>query len=169
MTTQPLRQVRVGVGAFVLDSSQESSSKKPRFLIGKRVGSHGAGTYALPGGHLEFGETPETCAIREVLEETGLKVSKPRFLTATNDYMPAEDKHYVTLFIVCVREDEGNEPQVLEPEKCEGWEWVTWKEIVTWAAREEGDGNGKAVEQKLFLPLLNLVRQRPGVTPTSTL
>lgn len=164
MTSQSPRQVRVGVGAFVLESPQESYSNNPRLLIGKRIGSHGAGTYALPGGHLEFGETPEMCAVREVLEETGLKVSNPRFLTATNDYMPMEDKHYVTLFMVCERENNGDKPEVLEPEKCEGWDWVTWEDIVMWATREIENGDGG--ERKLFLPLLNLVRQRPGVTPT---
>ena len=44
-----------------------------------RLGSHGAGTYALPGGHLEMGESWEACAAREVLEETGLEVSGLRF------------------------------------------------------------------------------------------
>ena len=102
--------VRVGVGVFILKSTQESHSN-PRFLLGERLNAHGAGTYALPGGHLEFGETPEACAAREVEEETGLKVNVNgvRFLTATNDYMPADSKHYVTVFTVCEREDERAE------------------------------------------------------------
>lgn len=164
MTSGP-PNVRVGVGAFVLKSSQESP-QNPRFLIGKRINSHGSGTYALPGGHLEFGETPEECAGRELLEETGLKASNFRFLTATNDVMPADGKHYITLFMVCVRDNDTDLPQVLEPEKCEGWQWVSWEEFLTWVNRECGAQPDEVLERKLFIPLLNLVQQRPGVTPT---
>ena len=157
--------VRVGVGIFILQTSQEPSSN-PSFLIGKRLNSHGAGTHALPGGHLEFGETPEACAARETLEETGLKIANIRFLTATNDYMPAENKHYVTLFMVGVRENENDVPRVLEPEKCEGWKWVTWEEMKMWVERES-DGRNETWERRVFLPLSNLVRQRPGIIPTT--
>ena len=160
-------KVRVGVGAFVLKSKQESRTN-PSFLIGQRVNAHGAGTYALPGGHLEFGETPETCATRELMEETGLKVTNVRFLTATNDYMPADKKHYVTMFMVCEREDERAEPQLLEPDKCQGWEWASWEELLTWMKREnEAKEKGEEVERKLFMPFLSLIKQRPGVMPTN--
>lgn len=158
-------QVRVGVGVFILSSSHESPSN-PRFLIGKRKGSHGSGTYALPGGHLEYGETPEECAAREVLEETGLKVTNTQFLTATNDVMEADRKHYITLFVVCVRDDDDAEARVLEPEKCEGWEWIGWENLVKLVARDGNTKEGGEQERKLFVPLKNLVKQRPGVIPS---
>ncbi|WP_139795923.1 nucleotide triphosphate diphosphatase NUDT15, partial [Desulfocicer vacuolatum] len=60
-----------------------------------------AGSWAFPGGHLEFNESVEMCATREVFEETGLSVKNPRFATMTNDLFHESDKHYVTLFVVC--------------------------------------------------------------------
>ena len=42
---------KVGVGVMVF--------KDGKILLAKRKGSHGAGEYAFPGGHLEFGESFE--------------------------------------------------------------------------------------------------------------
>ena len=164
----PADQVRVGVGAFILSSSSSQTPQNPTFLIGKRLGSHGAGTYALPGGHLEFGESPEECAAREILEETGLQVKNVRFLTATNDVLREDRKHYVTMFVVCERVSEGEEARVMEVDKCEGWEWSEWEELVRLVERERGskDGKGEEGERRLFQPLVDLVVQRPGVVPT---
>ncbi|KID97361.1 NUDIX hydrolase domain protein, partial [Metarhizium majus ARSEF 297] len=113
-------KVRVGIAAFVLASKNEDR-ENPRFLVGRRKGSHSAGTLVLLGGHLEFGEKTEECAARELLEETGLKVTDIRFLTATNDFIPEDTKHCVTLFYLCVREKDDGEPQLLEPGKCQSW------------------------------------------------
>jgi 8-oxo-dGTP diphosphatase len=157
--------VRVGVGAFILKSSKDVNDN-PQFLVGKRLNSHGAGSLALPGGHLEFGETLEECSVREVKEETGLNVLNVQFLTATNDYMPQDNKHYVTMFMVCAREDDRAEPQVLEPDKCEAWEWVSWEDLKSWAKEEIEAQAGKVLQKKLFTPLLSLVKQRPGVVPS---
>lgn len=164
-TTAMADQVRVGVGAFVLSSSRQTP-QNPTFLIGKRLGSHGAGTYALPGGHLEFGESPEECAAREVLEETGLEVKNVRFLTATNDVLKKEGKHYVTMFMVCKRSNEQEEPRVTEPDKCEGWEWSSWEDLVALVRKERNATEGQVLERTLFQPLLDLMEQRPGTVPS---
>ena len=159
---------KVGVGVFVLDNLNQ-------FILGKRKGSHGAGMWALPGGHLEFGESFEDCARREVLEETGLDVQHLRFLTATNDVMAAEHKHYVTVFMVCQIVGEHVTPRVLEPEKCECWEWVTWEALKAWARDDvgatqiehgrthEGEATASSERRPLFLPLIHLLGQRPDV------
>jgi 8-oxo-dGTP diphosphatase len=115
--------------------------REGKVLLGRRRGSHGAGTWALPGGHLEFGESVEDCALRETEEETGLAVEILGQGPYTNDVMPAEGKHYVTVFVLA-RSQEGT-PQLLEPEKCEGWVWFRWKEL----------------PDNLFAPLNTLVQQ----------
>ncbi|GAA5978540.1 hypothetical protein JCM10908_004394 [Rhodotorula pacifica] len=141
-------QVRVGVGCFLYNSRGD-------FVTGIRKGSHGAGAIQLPGGHLDFGETPEACAAREVLEETGLQVKEKgvRFLTATNDMFIAENKHYITLFMA-YRVSDNAKPQVYEPEKCERWEWHTWADLKALASEPDN---------QLFLPLRNLIKQWPDL------
>lgn len=44
-------------------------------LIRKSKELFGGGKWNVPGGKLRAGEDPEQCAIREVFEETGLKIS----------------------------------------------------------------------------------------------
>lgn len=73
-------------------------NQEGQLLLGKRLGSHGESSWGAPGGHLEFCETFEECAIGEVLEETGLRIVSPKFLAITNDFFEVESKHYVTIF-----------------------------------------------------------------------
>ncbi|RSM08793.1 hypothetical protein CEP52_004485 [Fusarium oligoseptatum] len=69
---------RVGVSAIIYGPDG-------KMVTGKRKGSHGAGTWQLPGGHLDYGESLLVCAEREVLEETGLKVKGIKIVAVTND------------------------------------------------------------------------------------
>jgi 8-oxo-dGTP diphosphatase len=83
--------------------------------MGRRRGSHGEDTWSIPGGHLEFNETPEETAIREVKEETGCDIKNVRFAAYTNDRFFDEGKHYVTLWMMS--DWKAHEPRVTEPDK----------------------------------------------------
>lgn len=108
--TRPL----VGVGVLVF--------KEGKILLGKRKGSHGSGSWAAPGGHLEFGESVEDCAKRELLEETGLTALSIQTGRWSNDVIDGH-KHYVTLFAIVDRFE--GDLQTLEPHKCEEWKWFS--------------------------------------------
>lgn len=138
-TRMSSRIVQVGVGVVVVRSGS--------VLLGLRSGSHGAGTWAFPGGHLEFGESPEECARREALEETGLAVSPVARAGFTSNVFPSEGKHYVTVYIEAA--SLSGSPAVLEPGKCVRWEWFTWS----------------ALPSPLFPPVASLVES--GYKPSS--
>lgn len=147
------REVRVGVGVLIV-------RRAPRLevLLGLRRGSHGEGTWACPGGHLDFGESVEHCARRETLEETGLELGEIRRARFTEDVFDrgageraektdlcsnhaaeTRGRHYITLFVQ--GEWVGGEARLLEPHACEQWGWFAWDELPA----------------PLFLPLSNLV------------
>lgn len=109
---------RVGVGVMIF--------RNGKILLGKRKNSHGSGEFAFPGGHLDYLEGFEDCAKREVAEETGLTIKNVRFQMVSNikQYAP---KHYVHIGLIA--DCEEGEAKVLEPEKCEGWNWYNLEDL----------------------------------------
>ncbi|KAK6157718.1 hypothetical protein DH2020_011966 [Rehmannia glutinosa] len=105
--------------------------KGKKVLLGRRRSSVGRDTFALPGGHLEFGESFEECAAREVKEETGLDIHKVEYLTVINNVISKVDKplHIVAIFMRAFLADHNQTPQNVEPEKCEGWDWYDWNDL----------------------------------------
>lgn len=110
---------KIGVGVFIF--------RNGKFLMGQRKGAHGADSWSVPGGHLEFGESPEETAAREVQEETGLKITNVRFGAVTNDVFTEEDKHYVTVWMIS--DWQSGEAQILEPDKFVSQKWITFDEL----------------------------------------
>jgi len=114
-----MKEARVGIGVFIF--------KDGKFLVGHRQGSHGSGTWALPGGHLDFGESFEQTALREVAEECGVEIDKLGFGAVTNDIFDEENKHYVTIWMTSYWK--SGEPEILEPHKCLEWRWVDFESL----------------------------------------
>jgi len=111
-----MERPKVGIGVIIKNS-------KGQILIGKRKGSHSP-FYSIPGGHLEMGETFEQAAVKEVLEETGINIFSPKVICVTNNLetYQNEGKHYISVTLM-TDQYEGI-PVVLEPDKCESWQWV---------------------------------------------
>ena len=105
--------------------------KGNKVLLHKRKGDHAPGTWAFSGGHLEKFETFEEAAIRELEEEAGrsLIVNEPRYWTTRNTMFKTENKHYVVVFMVS--DWISGTPEIMEPDKCEGWEWCDWDNLPT--------------------------------------
>ena len=90
MTTEEISRLKipfVGVGCIV--------ERDGLFLLAR---NHGGG-WGPPGGHLDFGESPEACAARETREETGVRVENVEFVAITNDLLTDVGKHYVTIWM----------------------------------------------------------------------
>ena len=111
----------VGVGIFIW--------KDGKFIMGKRIGSHGHNTWSIPGGHLEMNESWEACAKREALEETGMIIKNVRLAGVTNDIMTSEGKHYVTVWVYS--DWESGEPKITEPDKWIDQRWRTFQTLPT--------------------------------------
>ncbi len=148
-----------GLGAKIQSSSELIMKSKPRHvgagfgvlvlrdekvLLGKRHEDpekadslmHGEGKWTMPGGKLEFGESLEEAAKREVLEEAGIKVRKLDVISISNDIvgknrageyvnkgLPPSDveAHFVTVGFIC--KDFEGEPKVMEPDEITEWKW----------------------------------------------
>ncbi|MCB1107424.1 MAG: NUDIX domain-containing protein [Chlamydiia bacterium] len=108
-----IHRPRVGLAAIAISEG--------KVLLGKRKGVIADATWAPPGGHLEYGETVEECAARELLEEVGLVAKKMIRGPYTSDLIAPKNQHYVTLFVI-IPEFEGI-PECREPHKCDGWSW----------------------------------------------
>jgi 8-oxo-dGTP diphosphatase len=116
-------------------------TKDDQVLLMKRKGLHGQGTWSTPGGHLDFGETPEQCAAREAKEEVGLDVVDIRFRAVTNDIFDITGRHYITIWM------DGrtlpNDPVIAAEDEVAEIGWFAWD----------------ALPSPLFLSLENLLKE----------
>jgi len=85
------RQLLVGIGVLI--------TKDDRVLLVKRGNSYGDGIWSTPGGHLQYGENPEECAMRETQGDIGVLINDVTFLAITNDVFELQEKHCVTIWM----------------------------------------------------------------------
>jgi len=112
---------RVGVGAIVI--------KDGKVLLVKRGIPPGKDLWAIPGGHVELGETLQETAEREILEETGI-IIKARDPVYTFDLIERDNPgtirfHYIIVDLMA--EYVSGEPHGAD-DALEAF-WLSWEEI----------------------------------------
>ena len=113
----------IGFGVMML--------KESRVLLGKRHEDpekasselSGEGTWTMPGGKLNFQESFEQGAAREVKEETGIELKNAKVICVNNDM--TENAHFITIGLLSVHEEGDFEGwvKVMEPDEITEWKW----------------------------------------------
>ena len=84
---------KIGVGGLVVD--------KGKLLLIRRAYEPSSGLWSIPGGLLEVGESLEEAVVREIEEETGIKVEVKELLDVLNFVIKDEagkvKYHYVLI------------------------------------------------------------------------
>lgn len=119
MTDREVKQIGIAIVQFA-----------GHYLVGMRqAGQELAGYAEFPGGKCEAGESPEACAVRECLEETGLSVVPVRLLDRKrHEYAHATvDLHF---WLCRVETQSGNLPEnEPRPVAANGFQWIPVEEL----------------------------------------
>jgi 8-oxo-dGTP diphosphatase len=123
--TEEKKKVGTGFGVMLL--------KEGKVLLGKRHEDpdkadselHGEGTWTMPGGKFEWGETFGEGAARELMEETGIILRKSKVICVNCD--KNEFAHFITVGFLA-EEFEG-EASVMEPNEITEWKWFNLNEL----------------------------------------
>jgi len=109
----------VGVAVFII--------RDHKFLMLKRAGKHGRGTWTVPGGWIEGGETFDQTSKREVKEEVGVTIKNIRPAGITNNIFKEESVHSITVWMVAYLK--SGEPEIMEPEKISELKWCDFDSL----------------------------------------
>lgn len=119
------KKVGAGFGVILL--------RRGKILMGKRhpdpdkadSAFRSAGEWSLPGGKLEWGETLEKGAVREVKEETGITIQNPEVISVHN--FKNEHAHFLTVGLLAKKWK--GEAKVMEPDEMTEWQWFSLKKL----------------------------------------
>ena len=122
-----MEQKRIGAGFGVI------LEQDGKILLGRRHSDpdkadsafRSAGEWCIPGGKLDWGESLEDGAVREVREETGIEIKNPEVISIHNCIN--EHAHFVTVGLVA--KQWSGEAKVMEPDEIVEWKWFDLKDL----------------------------------------
>jgi 8-oxo-dGTP diphosphatase len=92
-----------------------------KILLYRRLRAPEAGYWNIVGGKIDHMEPAGIAAIREAEEETGLAIGEIEHLLTTEQILPDDRQHWVSL--IYVSRNSRGEPQLTEPDKLSAFGW----------------------------------------------
>jgi 8-oxo-dGTP diphosphatase len=115
-------RVHLGVGVCLVNSIG-------RLLMIERQGAHGAGQWSIVGGWVDYPETPEEAVIREMKEEVGIDVIRPKLIGVTTHIFDSPVDSSTTLFYKVPYTFDTMHTKIKEPDKISKIAWVDFNSI----------------------------------------
>ncbi len=117
--------IRAGCGVMVFNDRKQ-------LLLGLRNSDveladselHEEGTWTMPGGNIEYGETFEEAVIREAKEEAGIDIYDLEVICVQTD--KNEHAHYISVGLIA--HSYSGTPTALEPDIVK-WQWFDLNEL----------------------------------------
>lgn len=118
--------VSAGIGVMILN-------KDNQVLLGLRNSDpekasselQGEGTWTFPGGKIDFGDSILGATVREVAEETGLRVEKVELMCINNNI--GRKAQFLTFGMKVVRY--SGRFRTMEPEEIVRWRWFSIRDL----------------------------------------
>jgi mutator protein MutT len=115
--------IGVAAGVFIInDEGKVFLTKRSKHTTNER------GTWEIPGGKVNFGETLQDAAKREAKEEYDIDIEILEQFPAQNHLIPEEKQHWVPTCFLC--NIVGNKkPRIMEPDKCDEIGWFVFTNL----------------------------------------
>ncbi|MBI5614596.1 NUDIX domain-containing protein [Candidatus Gottesmanbacteria bacterium] len=112
--------IGVAVGVFIInDEGKVFLTKRSKHATNER------GTWEIPGGKVNFGETLQDAAKREAKEEYDIDIKIIKQFPAQDHFIPEEKQHWVPTSFHC-KIIGDKMPRIMEPDKCDEIGWFSF-------------------------------------------
>ncbi|CAN7991187.1 unnamed protein product [Ixodes hexagonus] len=123
--SRAMKRPVVEIAVFVFDRTLPG-----QIILGRRKQLLGGGLYQVPCSEVEFGETWEEAAYREVLESTTIHIRDVAICSIVDTVEPQADYHSVTVFMRGVADTTQTAlPTAMQPDRCDSWHWRPWDSL----------------------------------------
>ena len=115
--------IGVAVGVFIInDEGKVFLTKRSKHATNER------GTWEIPGGKVNFGETLQNAAKREAKEEYNIDIEILEQFPAQNHLIPEEHQHWVPTCFLC-KIVGSKKPRIVELDKCDEIGWFAFTDL----------------------------------------